>query len=92
MELSMEVVRKSDQPFPQNMRILFGFLAVVNLLSYEPWSQTSALKMAIGYTLSLMWALMAINGNKPGWTKTLTLAVGITAIALIALRLAGVAA
>jgi hypothetical protein len=48
--------------------------------------------MAIGYTLSLMWALMAVNGNKPGWTKTLALAVGITAIALIALRLVGVAA
>jgi hypothetical protein len=92
MEFSMEIVRKSDPPFPRNMRILFGFLAVVNLLSYEPWSQSSTLKMAIGYTLSLMWALMAVNGNKPGWTKTLALAVGITAIALIALRLVGVAA
>jgi hypothetical protein len=88
----MEVVRKSGQPIPRNLRILFGFLAVVNLLSYEPWSQTSVIKMAIGYALSLMWALIAINGNKPGWTKTLALVVGIAAIVLIALRLAGVAA
>ena len=87
----MSIRAQSNQQLSHALRFVFGFIAVVTLLANAPWSQPNLLQMATSYAGSLMWGLLAIFGNKPGWPRTLTMAVAVVYAVVVLGKLVGFA-
>ena len=82
----------SNQQLSLGLRLIFGLIAVGKLIDDAPWDQTDLLQVVTSCAGSMMFGLMAIFGNKPGWSRTLTMAVAIVYAVLVFGRLFGFAA
>jgi hypothetical protein len=76
-----------------NLRVICAFIAVVTaagaVLSIVHGTR-SFLQLSLEFAGVAAWGLLAFFGNKPGWSRTLTLAAFLVFVALSACRLVGV--
>jgi hypothetical protein len=77
----------SNQQFPLGLRLVFGLVAIGKFMDDAPWSQPDPLRVATSCTGALLFGLLAIFGNKPGWSRTVTMAVAIVYAVLVFGRL-----
>jgi hypothetical protein len=82
----------SNQQFPPGLRLVFGLVAIGKFMDDAPWSQPDPLRVATSCTGALLFGLLAIFGNKPGWSRTVTMAVAIVYAVLVFGRLFNFAA
>ena len=76
-----------------NLRIVCAFIAVLSAVGAAlsiVHGTRSFLQLSLEFAGVAAWSLLAFFGNKPGWSRTLTLAAFVVFVALSACRLAGV--
>jgi hypothetical protein len=81
----------SNQQFSPGLRLVFGIVAIGKFLDDAPWEEPDLLQLVTSCAGSLLFGLLAIFGNKPGWSRTLTMAVAIVYAVLVFGRLFGFA-
>jgi hypothetical protein len=77
-----------------NLRIVSGFIAALSAAgaALSIFRGTGvALQLSLGCAGVVAWGSLAFFGNKPGWSRTMTLAAFVVFVALTACKLAGVA-
>jgi hypothetical protein len=66
-------------------RILCAFAAVLIFLDMWQWSHGSRLQVAGGLAGALAWGSLAYYGNRPGWSRYVTLVL-LLIYAVLAMR------
>ena len=76
-----------------NLRIVSGFTAVLSAVAAAlstVHGTSTALQLSLECAGVVAWGSLAFFGNKPGWSRTMTLAAFVVFVALSVCRLASV--
>ena len=74
--------------YSPKLRILCGLGAILFLLDTWRWPHGTHLQWAFGLTGALAFGLLALSGDKPGWTRRVTVALLVTC-AMLGLAILG---
>jgi hypothetical protein len=87
----MSTRTRSNQQFPPGLRLVFGLVAIGKFVDDAPWAQPDRLQLVTSCAGALLFGLLAVFGNQPGWSRTLTMAVAVIYAVLVFGRLFGFA-
>ena len=76
---------------PPAFRVLFGIVAIGLLLENAPWQKDTWLSIALGIVAPIMFGLMALGDHKETLFRNLVTGTALVYLALLAVKLLGVA-